>query len=345
VKAPLRGQRVLDLSRYAPGPFCTLILAALGAEVIKIEGRPDGDPLRGLDPDAFERLNAGKKSVVLDLKSDAGNRALRRLAKEADVLVEGFRPGVMSRLRLDYESLKTEAPRLLYLSLTGYGQDGPYRERAGHDVNYMAAAGALRALRTPPALQVADFAAGGLFGVVAVLSALLSRGASSPGRRIDLSMHHGVLSMMMLASGEAASRLSGAFPNYAIYRTRDGGALSVGALEPKFWAAFCAGIERRDLESRMLDPEAVAEVARAVEERDLAFWGERFAGIDACVEPLASPEGARLHPQAVHRRVGSGFSLPFLDGAPGAADLGRAPRLGEHNRELGLIDAPFEDLG
>ncbi len=331
---PLRGLRVLDLSRHAPGPFCTLILAALGAEVIKVEPNPSGDPLRSLDPDAFERLNAGKKSILLDLKSEPGNRALRRLAKDADVLVEGFRPGVMSRLGLDYESLKDEAPRLVYLSLTGYGGDGPYRDRAGHDLNYMAAAGALDGVLKPPAIQVADFAAGGLFGAVAILSAIVGRTASSPGRHIDLSMHHGALSMMMLASGEAASRLSGLFPNYALYRTRDGGVLSVGALEPKFWAAFCAGIERRDLESRMLDGGAVVEVARVIEERDLAFWEERFSRIDACVEPVSAPEKARSHRQAAHRGVGSGFSLPFFDGAPGSIDLGRAPRLGEHTEEV-----------
>jgi crotonobetainyl-CoA:carnitine CoA-transferase CaiB-like acyl-CoA transferase len=327
--------RVIDLSRYAPGPFCTLILAALGAEVIKIEAPISGDPLRSLDPDAFERLNAGKKSVVLDLKRDSGKDALRRLAKEADVLVEGFRPGVMSRLGLDYESLKEHAPRLVYLSLTGYGQDGPYRDRAGHDVNYLAAAGALRGVRSPLSLQAADFAGGGLFGAVAVLAAVLARGASGSGRYLDLSMHHGVLAMMLLASGKACAHLSGLYPNYGIYRTRDGGALSVGALEPKFWEAFCSGIERPDLVGRMLDPEAVLEVARVTEERDLVFWQERFSGIDACVEPLHPTEEGHLHPQALHRGAGSGFSLPFLDGGL-AADLGRAPRLGEHTIEFGV---------
>ncbi len=327
----LGGIRILDLSRYAPGPFCTLILAALGAEVIKVEAKPDGDPLRALDPEAFERLNAGKKSILLDLKSDDGSRALRRLAKNADVLVEGFRPGVMERLGLDYESLKNDAPRLVYLSLTGYGREGPYRDRAGHDVNYLAAAGALEGADRPPAIQVADFAAGGLFGAVAVLSALVGRTAQGPGRHIDLSMHHGVLSMMMLASGEAASRLSGKFPNYALYRTRDGERLSVGALEPKFWEAFCAGIDRKDLESRMQDPDARVEVAGVIFERDLSYWRERFSRIDACVEPVSTREAARSHPQAVHRGVGSGFTLPFVERA---LDLGRAPLLGEHTGAL-----------
>ncbi|HJS72871.1 MAG TPA: CaiB/BaiF CoA-transferase family protein, partial [Vicinamibacteria bacterium] len=299
--------------------------------VIKVEAKPDGDPLRSLDPEAFERLNAGKKSVVLDLRSEEGKRAFRGLVTTADVLVEGFRPGVMARLGLDYESLRNEASRLVYLSLTGYGASGPYRDRAGHDVNYLAAAGALEGTLRPPVIQVADFAAGGLFAAVAVLSALVGRTSGAPGRHIDLSMHHGACSLMMLAEGEAASRLSGRFPNYALYRTRDGGRLSVGALEPKFWAAFCAGIGRPDLEARMLDPEALPEVARVIEAKDLAYWRERFSGIDACVEAVASPEIARAHPQALHRGVSSRFSLPFPGGG---IHLGRAPRLGEHTAKV-----------
>lgn len=149
--------------------------------------------------------------------------------------------------------------------------------------------------------------------------------------------------MMLLASGEAGARLSGSFPNYAIYRTRDGRGLSVGALEAKFWAAFCAGIGRPDLEGRMLDREAVAEVARVIEGRDLAFWEETFAGIDACVEPVTSPENARSHPQAVHRRAGSGFTLPFLDDVSGSIALGSAPAPGEHTEEV--LEALRKDLG
>jgi crotonobetainyl-CoA:carnitine CoA-transferase CaiB-like acyl-CoA transferase len=258
------------------------------------------------------------------------------------VLIEGFRPGVMNRLSLDYASLRAGAPQLVYLSLTGYGQDGPYRDRAGHDVNYLALAGALDGPSPrPPALQTADFAAGGLFAVVAVLSSILDR--TGGGRHIDLSMHEGVLSMMMLATGQAAQRLSGSFPGYGIYRTRDGRHLSVGALEPKFWKAFCAGIERADLEPRDLDPKAVAEVSRVIESRDLTFWTERFSRIDACVEPVLTPDEARVQPQALHRGRGPGFSLPFLAGGLPPPDLPRAPFLGEHTPLAS--DAGAEDLG
>jgi crotonobetainyl-CoA:carnitine CoA-transferase CaiB-like acyl-CoA transferase len=188
-------------------------------------------------------------------------------------------------------------------------------------------------------LQTADFAGGGLFAVVAVLSSLVERG----GRHIDLSMHHGVLSMMMLATGPAAERLSGKFPGYGIYRTRDGRHLSVGALEPKFWKAFCAGIERPDLEPRELDPKAAFEVARVIESRDLAFWTERFARIDACVEAVQTPSEARAQPQALHRGRGPGFSLPFLETGVPVADLPRAPFLGEHTAVA--FEPRAQDLG
>ncbi|MGH9323082.1 MAG: CaiB/BaiF CoA transferase family protein [Vicinamibacteria bacterium] len=330
--APLRGVRILDLSRHAPGPFCTLVSAALGAEVVKVESPAGGDPLRSIDAEAFGRLNAGKKSIVLDLKDDRGRRALLRLARSADALVEGFRPGVMSRLGLDYEHVKKVSPRLIFLSLTGYGQSGPYRARAGHDVNYMAVAGALQGVSRPLPLQVADFAAGGLFAVSALLAALLRRAETGEGIHLDLSMQHGLLSLMLLGGGEAADRLSGRYPNYGVYRTRDGGELSVGALEPKFWTAFCAAIGRPDLESRMGDPEARAEVQAVLAERDLAYWTGRFRRVDACVEVVSTHDDARLHPQAVHRGAGStAFSMPFL---PASLALGRAPDLGEHTEEI-----------
>jgi crotonobetainyl-CoA:carnitine CoA-transferase CaiB-like acyl-CoA transferase len=330
---PLRGIRIIDLSRYAPGPYCSLVLAALGAEVIRVESPSAGDPLRALDPEAFERLNAGKRSAALDLKAPGGAEALRRMAVTAGALVEGFRPGVMARLGLDYESLRVSCPSLIYVSITGYGQEGPYRDRAGHDVNYMAVSGALDGMEMPLAMQVADFAAGGLFAATAILAALLERKETQSGFHFDLAMHHGLLSLMLLSSGTAAERLSGRGPNYGVYRTRDGRFVSVGALEPQFWQAFCEGIERPDLEGRIDDPEARAEVAKVIEAKDLSYWNQRFARRDACVEAVSSPEAARTHPQAVHRSCdGDAFTLPFLPGS--ALRLSRAPSLGEHTAEI-----------
>jgi alpha-methylacyl-CoA racemase len=330
--APLKGVTIVDSSRYAPGPYCTLVCAALGAEVVKVEPPGDGDPLRGMDPAAFERLNAGKKSLALDLKSSEGRDALLRLAARVDVFVDGFRPGVVERLGIDYRSLASRAPSLVYLSLTGFGRNGPYRDRAGHDVGYMALAGALGGIESPLSLQVADFAAGGLFGVIGILAALLGKRASGAGCHLDLSMHHGLLSLMLLASGAAGDRLSGRYPNYTLYRARDGRRLAVGALEPKFWERFCAVLGRIDLVDRIGDPEARERVAEVIGERDLAYWTERFAGVDACVEPVLGPVEAEGHPQALHRGFDrSRFSLPFGESEAG---LGRAPRLGEHTEAL-----------
>lgn len=330
--APLRGVTILDSSRYAPGPYCTLVCAALGAEVIKVEPPVVGDPLREMDAEAFDRLNAGKKSLALDLKASEGRGALIRLARRADVFVDGFRPGVVGRLGIDYPSLASGAPCLIYLSLTGYGQTGPYLDRAGHDVDYMALAGALGGAGVPLPLQVADFAAGGLFGVIGILAALIGRNASGAGCHLDLSMHHGLLSLMMLASGAAGDRLSGRYPNYTIYRTRDERRLAVGALEPGFWARFCSALGRGDLVDRIGDPGARDLVAEEIRKRDLADWVARFAEIDACVEPVLEPSEAEIHPQALHRGWRpSRFSLPFGENE---GLSGRAPTLGEHTEEL-----------
>lgn len=324
---------MLDLSRYAPGPYCSLVLAALGAEVIRVESPSASDPLRALDPEAFERLNAGKKSAALDLKAPAGAEVFRRMAAAADALIEGFRPGVMARLGLDYARLRGESPSLIYVSITGYGQEGPYRDRAGHDVNYMAVAGALDGMEAPPPIQVADFAAGGLFAATAILAALLERKETGSGFHFDLAMQHGLLSLMLLSSGEVADRLSGRRPNYGLYRTRDSRFVSVGALEPRFWQAFCEGIERPDLVDRIGDEGARSEVAQVIGAKDLSYWDERFARSDACVEPVLTREAARAHPQAAHRGCdGSSFTLPFL--SRGAARLPRAPSRGEHTEEI-----------
>lgn len=332
---PLVGKRILDLSRYAPGPYCSLVCAALGAEVVKIEAPPDGDPMRELDAAAFDRLNRGKKSLVVDLKTPVGARAFCRLLPRADVLIESFRPGVMARLGLDFESVQRLAPGIVYVSLSGYGQSGPFAKRAGHDVNYMASAGGLDGISRPLPLQVADFASGGLYAVVAVLAALLE----GVGRHIDLSLFEGVLSLSMLGDGHAYDLVSGRYANYTVYATEDGGALSVGALEQKFWETFCHVIERPDLVERRDDPHARPVVADIIASRPREHWEELFRGADACVEIVRTPAEAASHPQARHRGYArDAFELPFglsarLDGADGGA-LGRAPDLGEHTEEI-----------
>ena len=316
---PLEGIRILDLCRYAPGPYATLICAALGANVVKVEAPPDGDPLRALDPVAFERLNAGKRSVLLDLKSSEGITRFWMLVRSAHVLVESFRPGVMERLGIGFEHVSREVPAMIYVSISGYGRSGPRRDRAGHDVNYMARTGALHGALRPLPLQVADFAAGGLYAVISILAARME----GRGRHIDLSMERGVASMMMLGDGQAGDVLSGRYPSYSVYRTSDGQALSVGALEPKFWQNFCTVLERPDLVARKEDPGARDEVAVILASQSAAEWESRFRSTDACVERVVAPTEALESSRA--------YELPF---AAAGRELGAAPELGEHNEEI-----------
>lgn len=333
---PLRGLRLVDLSRYVPGPFCSLLCAELGCEVIKVESPGSGDPLRAMDRRAFESLNRGKKSLALDLKAEAGRKVLLELMRGTDVLIEGFRPGALARLDIELEALLESFPRLVVVSISGYGQRGPYRERAGHDINYMAVGGALGDSEAPPAIQVADFAAGGLYGTIAILAAIMEREASGRGRYIDLSMLEGVRSFLALAGSTAGSLLSGRAPNYGIYRTRDGGRLALGALEPKFWKSFCLGLSRPDLIDRISDPDAREEVADELSRQDRAFWEERFRDLDACIEPVVQPAEALQHQP--------GLPLPFRS-TPATAS---SPDLGQHSRdlltEIGLTPTEIESM-
>jgi alpha-methylacyl-CoA racemase len=247
----LEGIRVLDLSRLLPGPFCTLYLAQLGAEVIKIEEPDGGDYARALSPELFTLVNRCKQSVTLDLRRPEAVEAFKQLVAEADVVIESFRPGVMDKLGCGYETLRQINPRLVYAALTGYGQTGPYRDRAGHDMNYCAYAGALDQVGPAggaPAMsntQLADIAGGALTCAVGILSAVIGARASGQGALVDVGMHDGTLAMQMVAlstlrtQGHTQPRgedmLTGALPNYSIYRCRDGKYLAVGALEPKFF--------------------------------------------------------------------------------------------------------------
>jgi alpha-methylacyl-CoA racemase len=246
----LAGVRVLDLSRLLPGPFCSLYLAQLGAEVIKIEEPAGGDYARE-SRELFAQVNRGKKSVTLDLRQAQDVAAFKKLVETADVVLESFRPGVMDRLGCGYEALKPINPKLVYAALTGYGQTGPYRAWAGHDLNYLAIAGVLDQFGNAggaPAqinLQVADLAGGGLTCVIGILAALHGARASGVGSFVDVSMTDGSAALQVIALASlrehgksfprGADILSGALPNYAVYKCRDGKYLAVGALEPKFF--------------------------------------------------------------------------------------------------------------
>src|SRR5450830_1007068 len=254
---PLEGMRVLDLTRLLPGPFCTLLLADMGADVIKVEDLEVGDYLRFTPPLSssgmgihFHTLNRNKRSTAIDLKRKEGREFLLELATWADVLVEQFRPGVMERLGLGYETIREVNPSIIYCSITGYGQDGPYRDIAGHDINYLGYAGVLGATGAadgPPVIcgvQIADLGGGGMFGALSILMAYTHAMRTGQGQHVDVSMMDGSLSWLsvntgdVLVGGESPPRQSqllwGATPCYHVYEAADG-FMAVGAIEDKFW--------------------------------------------------------------------------------------------------------------
>jgi alpha-methylacyl-CoA racemase len=300
----LNGVRVLDLSRLLPGAYCTQLLQMEGAQITKVES-PEGDPIRRLPGGEayFEVLHHGKGLLTLDLRSEAGRQALRRHVADADVLVEGFRPGVMERMELGYPALAALNPALVYCAITGYGSSGPMARRAGHDLNYLACSGALSLMPTRdgapaiPGLQVADLA-GGLQAAFLIAAALTSRGQTGRGTRVEVSMTE--LMRGWTALPRAARRaglpglsLTGELPCYHVYPVADG-FLTVAALETDFWIEFCGVIARDDLVGRQFDPAAIQEVRATLAAASRAEWMTRFADRDVCVEPLLTLEESEL---------------------------------------------------
>jgi len=372
---PLTGIRILDLTRLLPGAYCTLLLADMGADVIKVEEPGAGDymrwtpPLAGGQSALFNAINRNKRSVTLNLKADAGRDLLLRLVQGADVLVEGNRPGVMDRLGLGWEVVHARNPRLVMCSITGYGQDGPFASRAGHDLNYMATAGGLGlngerdGPPVPPAVQVADIGGGGLQPAVAILGALVGVQRGGEGRWIDASMTDGAVSWLALAlathaGGETVARghqrLSGRFACYRVYACKDGGYYSVAALEPKFWSALCSALERPDLVDLQYSDDSVVHVAleEMFASRTRLEWQRRLSALDACCEPVLDIDEVPSHPQIAARRLiethETGVEVrPAIRLSEGWRRRD-APRLGEHSKEvlaeLGIDDSTLEEL-
>ena len=322
----LTGVRVLDLSRLLPGGYCSLLLSDYGAEVLKVEDTGRGDYIRwwpphvpGAEPSAssalFLALNRGKRSIRLDLKQSAGREVLLKLAREHDVLLESFRPGVLDRLGVGYERLRKENPSLVYCAITGYGQDGPDRDRPGHDLNYLARGGLLGLTGepggppVPAAGQIADVGGGALMAAFGILAALRERGRSGEGQLVDVSMTRGAQSWLAMvaarffADGAVPRRggleLAGGLACYRPYACADGW-VALGALEPKFWAALCAGLERGDLVSRHLDPAVAAELEPVFAARTRAEWAAFAAAHPCCLEPVLDlDEALAAAPEAV----------------------------------------------
>lgn len=297
----LEGVRVLDLSTLLPGGYCTRLLRDGGATVIKIEP-PGGDPIRRLPAGDvyFESLHAGKSCLVLDWGSEPDRSRLLAEVAQSDVLVEGFRPGVMDRAGFGPPDLARINPRLISCSITGFGSSGPGRARPGHDLNYLALSGALalmprRENGVPliPGLQIADFA-GGLYAAFLIGSALAARERGEPGRHLEVSMTEVIrgwteLARQTKASGLSGAPLTGTAPCYRVYRVVDG-FLAVAALEEKFWSGFCEAIGRVDLIPRQYDSTAIPEVEAVLAGRDRAGWMAHFEGRDVCVEPCLELE-------------------------------------------------------
>lgn len=373
---PLNGVRVLDLSRLLPGPFATMILAGLGAEVVKVEDLDGGDYLRWMPPlegdtsAMFTALNRGKRSLRLDLKSEPGRDLFLRLAARSSVVLESFRPGVMDRLGLSTAALHARNPRLVICSISGFGQDGPDRLRAGHDLNYLARAGVLAITGTAegepaiPGVQMADLGGGGLGAVVAILAALRDAERTGVGSHCDVSMLDGMLSWMSphIAAAQAGSAaeasgmtLNGAHPCYRIYRCADGW-MTVAALEPKFWTRLCELLGVEDLRDAAF---ATGDAGRRATDRlesvfatrTRAQWRDLLHEDDVCCEPMLSLAEALDDPQVRHRAQDAGGSpawFPVRVGAAAHAPLGPAPAIGADSRallaELGVGDSEYQRL-
>jgi crotonobetainyl-CoA:carnitine CoA-transferase CaiB-like acyl-CoA transferase len=354
---PLEGVRVLDLTRLLPGGMLTMMLADLGADVLKIEDPNGGDYVRWMPPlvdglSAYFRINnRNKRSLILDLKHSQGAVVLHRLLAGADVLVESFRPDVMTRLGCGADSLRAAYPRLIYCALSGWGADGPYARRGGHDLSYVSLAGLTGAMETPqpPGGQVADIA-GAYMALNGILAALFRRERSGEGAFVDVSLFESALpfvqyswmeSLLTAVSG-GAGLLTGGQACYRIYRTADGGGMALGALEPKFWEAFCQAVSCPDLIPDYLAPEKQkplrAELEALFLTRTTAGWVALLDGVDCCCVPVQSPAALADDPQVQARGMaGVGadgatwlrtpLHMTGLDFQPGAV-----PGYGEHTR-------------
>ncbi len=367
----LDGVRILDLSQILPGPYATQLLADLGADVVKVEEPTSGDPARAMafaeENTLFETVNRGKRSVAIDLKSEEGQELFYSLASEADAVLEGFRPGVVDRLGIDYETLREHNDELVYCSLTGYGQTGPYADHAGHDINYVGLAGLLDVTRadenaTPqvPGYQVADMA-GGLFAAFSLLGGILSRELGNGGGYIDVAMADVVASFSHTLAPEALAGekprpgetpLTGGFPWYDVYETADEKYVTLGALEPAFWEQFCAEIGREELvglhgTEDAAEREALREeLTELFRSRSREEWVEKL-GSETTTAPVLTPSEALDHPQVADRLVRRPDEAPPRVGFPACgASLPESdeslPAHGEHTAEI-LREAGYSD--
>lgn len=339
MSGPLSGLKILDFSTLLPGPYATQLLADMGAEVLRIESPTRPDLLRFAPPMVGEisaghgSINRNKQCIALDLKQPESTAIVKKLLQEYDIVLEQFRPGVMQRLGLDYETLSAEKPELIYCSITGYGQTGPLKNRAGHDINYLALAGLASysgRKDTGPILsgtQIADIAGGTHHAVMGILAAVIERHSSGKGQHIDISMSDAALALSTTAgaghlAGDKAPELSGTMLNggifYDYYETSDGRHISVGSLEPQFCKQLCEALGKPDWFERAMNynPEVQAELKQdliaAFKQKSFAQWSDIFAALDACVEPVLNLGESEQHPHFQER--GMYIEIPAADG-------------------------------
>jgi alpha-methylacyl-CoA racemase len=389
-RLPLADVRVLDLSRLLPGGFCSLLLADYGADVLKVEDTGAGDYVRwappfveGADPSArsalFLALNRNKRSIRIDLKSESGREVLLALARDHDVVLESFRPGVLDRLGVGYEAMRAVNLRLVFCAVTGYGQDGPLRDRPGHDLNYIGRVGLLGLTGerggppVQPAVQVADIGGGALMAAFGILAALREAERTGEGQLVDVAMADGALSWMamvaarLLAGGEPAQRggleLAGGIVCYRPYACADGW-VTLAALEPKFWAAWCRGVGREDLLGRQFaapGSAAHAAVEAIFAARTRAEWEAFAAQHECCLEPVLDLDEALSSEPVRAREMVVGLDQPGvpqpvellgppvkLSRTPPDHDRLPGPALGEHTeavlRAVGYDEAQIAGL-
>lgn len=367
--APLNGLKILDFSALLPGPYATMMLADLGADVLRIEAPDRADLTRQMPPfDAdgvsawHAMLNRSKRSLGLNLKAPGAVDVVKKLvaAHGYDIVVEQSRPGVMDRLGVGYAALCAVCPPLIFCSLTGYGQDGPYRDRAGHDINYLALSGMMaqagRQSAQPPAplpAQLADIGGGSLHLVIGLLAAVIRRHATGEGAHVDISMHDGALAWHSMTAaavlvGDVTPQPEGMMLNggafYDFYETQDGRFLSVGALEPKFWARFCRAIGRDDLIAAGQQVDVARQqpfkekIRAAIRRKTLAEWTAVFAEIDACVEPALTTQEALAHPHTQARRMI--VHVPRPNNGPAQPQIGTPIKLSDHTPRYTHIGPP-----
>ncbi len=364
MRSALEGIHVLDLSRHAPGPYCTMILGDLGADIIKVEGKSSDFvvPEFPFPGSPFDSLNRNKRSIVLDLKAEEGRRIFYELIKEADVVVEGFRPGVAKRLGLDYGSLNKINPRLVYCAITGYGQEGPYSNLVGHDLTYLAQGGLLSIVKrtdTIPGTVIGDMASGGMQAAIGILAALVSRQGTGRGQFVDIAMVDGVVSLISLyvakyletgcMPGDDERSSISESPYYHVYETKDRKFLAIASLEPQFFARLCEVLGCKEVIPYQRDPGRASEIkglfSRIFLTRTRDEWFDILTRGDTPVGKVQTIEEVVRDPQVRCRQMITELDHPVegkvrqvgvavkLSETPGSIRR-FSPRRGEHTVEL-----------